>query len=74
MKLWTGIRSIQSVTNKSSIQSISLNIDNDEIYIDNDEQITDDEIISNRYNKLFSSVPGNLVKKIPNITKPLIHP
>ena len=37
MKVWTGIRSILSVTNKSSIQSISLNIDNDEIYIDNDE-------------------------------------
>ena len=69
MKVWTGIRSILSVTNKSSIQSISLNIDNDEIYIDNDEQITDDEIISNHYYKFFSSVPGNLVKKIPNITK-----
>ena len=37
MKVWTGIRSILSVTNKSSIQSISLNIDNDEIYMDNDE-------------------------------------
>ena len=61
MKVWTGIKSILSLTNKSSIQSISLNIYN--------ETITDDEIISNHYNKFFSSVPGNLVKKIPNITK-----
>ena len=60
MKVWTGIRSILTVTNKSSIQSISLNIDN--------ETITDD-VISNHFNKLFSSVAGNLVKKIPNTTK-----
>ena len=61
MKVWTGISSILSVTGKSSIQSISLNIDN--------ETITNDEIISNHFNKFFSSVAGNLVKKIPNTTK-----
>ena len=53
--------SILSVTNKNSIQSISLNIDN--------ETITDDEIISNHFNKFFSFVATNLVKKIPNTTK-----
>ena len=61
MKVWTGISSILSVTCKSSIQSISLNIDN--------EIITNDEIISNHFNKFFSSVAGNLAKKIPNTTK-----
>ena len=61
MKVWTGISSILSVTCKSSIQSISLNIDN--------ETITNDEIISNHFNKFFSSVAGNLAKKIPNTTK-----
>ena len=50
-----------SVTNKSSIQSISLNKDN--------ETITDDEIISNHLNKFFTSVARNLIKKIPNTTK-----
>ena len=61
MKLWTGIRSILSVKNKGSIQSIISNIDN--------ETITDGEIISNHFNKVFSSVAGNVVKKIPNTTK-----
>ena len=61
-----GIRSILSVTNKSSVQSISLNIDN--------ETIADDEIISNHFNKFFNSVAGNLVKKYPKQLKPLIHP
>ena len=61
MKVWTGITSILNVTNKSSIQSISLNIDN--------ETITDDEIISNHFNKFFSAVAGNLVKKVPSTTK-----
>ena len=61
VKVWTGITSILSVTSKSSIQSISLNIDN--------ETITDDEIISNHFNKFFSSVARNLAKKTPNTTK-----
>ena len=61
MKLWTGIRSILSVKNKGSILSIISNIDN--------ETITDGEIISNHFNKFFSSVAGNVVKKIPNTTK-----
>ena len=61
MKLWTGIRSILSSKNKGSIQSIISNIDN--------ETITDGEIISNHFNKFFSSVAGNVVKKIPNTTK-----
>ena len=61
MKLWTGIRSILSAKNKGSIQSIISNIDN--------ETITDGEIISNHFNKFFSSVAGNVVKKIPNTTK-----
>ena len=52
-KVCTGITSILSVTNKSSIQSISLNKDN--------ETITDD--------KFFTSVARNLIKKIPNTTK-----
>ena len=50
-----------SVTNKKSIQNISLNKDN--------ETITDDKVISNHFNKFFSSVAGKLVKKIPNTTK-----
>ena len=50
-----------SVKNKGSIQSIISNIDN--------ETITDGEIISNHFNKFFSSVAGNVVKKIPNTTK-----
>ena len=57
----TGITSILSVTNKSPIQSISLNKDN--------ETITDDEIVSNHFNKFFTSVARNLIKKIPNTTK-----
>ena len=39
-----------SVTNKKLIQSIKLNIDN--------ETITDDKVISNHFNKLFSSIPN----------------
>ena len=50
-----------SVTNKKSIQNINLNIDN--------ETITDDKVISNHFNKFFSSIAGKLVRKIPNITK-----
>ena len=50
-----------SVKNKGSIQSIISNIDN--------ETITDGEMISNHFNKFFSSVAGNVVKKIPNTTK-----
>ena len=50
-----------SVKNKGSILSIISNIDN--------ETITDGEIISNHFNKFFSSVAGNVVKKIPNTTK-----
>ena len=50
-----------SVTNKKSIQNINLNIDN--------ETITDDKVISNHFNKFFSSIAGKLVRKIPNTTK-----
>ena len=39
----------------------NLNIDN--------EIITDDKVISNHFNKFFSSIAGKLVKKIPNATK-----
>ena len=46
-KIWEGIRSIVSVTNKKSIHSINLNIDN--------ETITDDKVFSNHFNKFFSS-------------------
>ena len=60
-KVWEGIRSIVSVTNKKSRQNINLNIDN--------ETITDDKIISNHFNKFFSSIAGKLVKKIRNTTK-----
>ena len=56
-----GIRSIVSVTNEKSIQNINLNIDN--------ETITDDKVISNHFNKFFSSIAGKLVRKIPNTTK-----
>ena len=49
-----------SVTNKKSIQNINLNID---------EAITDDNIISNHFNKFFSSIAGKLIGKIPNTTK-----
>ena len=31
--------------------------------------ITDDKLISNHFNKLFSSLAGKLDKKIPNTTK-----
>ena len=47
-KIWEGIRSIVSVTNKKSIQNINLNIDN--------ETITDDKVISNHFKKFFSSI------------------
>ena len=50
-----------SVTNKKSIQNINLNIDN--------ETITDDKVIFNHFNKLFSSIAGKLVRKIPDTTK-----
>ena len=40
-KIWEGIRSIVSVTNKKSIQNINLNIDN--------ETIADDKVISNQH-------------------------
>ena len=46
-KIWEGIRSIVSVTNKKSIHSINLNIDN--------ETTTDDKVFSNHFNKFFSS-------------------
>ena len=39
----------------------NLNIDN--------ETITDDEVISNHFNKFFSSIAWKLVRKIPNTTK-----
>ena len=50
-----------SVTNKKSIQDINLNIDN--------ETITDDNVISNHFNKFFSSIAEKPVKKIPNSNK-----
>ena len=56
-----GIKSIVSVTNKKSIQNVSLNINN--------KTITDDNVISNHFTKFFSYVAGKLVKKIPNTTK-----
>ena len=40
-----------SITNKKSIQDKKLDIDN--------ETITDDKVISNHFNKLFSSVQGS---------------
>ena len=33
------------------------------------ETITDDKVISNHFNKFFSSIVGKLVRKIPNTTK-----
>ena len=56
-----GIMLIVNVTNKNSIQKISLNI--------NDETITDNKVISNYFKKFFSSVAEKLVKKIRNKTK-----
>ena len=50
-----------SVTNQKSIPDINLNIDN--------ETITDDKVIFNHFNQLFSSIAGKLVRKIPNTTK-----
>ena len=64
-KVWEGIRSIVSITNKKSIQNINLNIDK--------ETITDDKEISNHFNKFFSSIAGKLVKKYQTQLKPLIH-
>ena len=49
------------VTNKKSIQNINLKIHN--------ETITNDNVISNHFNKFFSSIAGKLARKIPNITK-----
>ena len=60
-KIWQGIRSIVSVTNKKSKQNINLNIDN--------ETITDDKVISNHFKKFFSSIAGKLIREIPNTTK-----
>ena len=60
-KIWESIRSIGSVTNKKSIQNVNLNIDN--------ETITVDKVISNHFNKFFSSIAGKFVRKIPNTTK-----
>ena len=60
-KIWERIRSIVSVTNKKSIHSINLNIDN--------ETITDDKVFSNHFNKFFSSITGKLVRKIQNTNK-----
>ena len=60
-KIWEGVRSIVSVTNKKSVQNINFNTDN--------ETITDDKVISNYFNKFFSSIAGRLVRKIPNTTK-----
>ena len=59
-KIWEGIRSTVSVTNKKSIQNINLIIDN---------EITDEKLISNHFNKFFSSIAGKLVRKIPSTTK-----
>ena len=60
-KIWQGIRSIVSVTNKKSKQNINLNIDN--------ETITDDKVSSNHFKKFFSSIAGKLIREIPNTTK-----
>ena len=60
-KVREGVRLIASVTNKKLIQNIDLNIDND--------TITDDKVISNHFNKFFSSIAGKLVKKAPNTIK-----
>ena len=49
-----------SVTNKKSIKNINLNIDN--------EIITDEKVISNYFNRFFSSISEKLVRKIPNTT------
>ena len=51
-----------SVTNKKSIQNINLNIDN--------ETVTDDKVISNHFNKFFSSIAEKLVKKYQTQLKP----
>ena len=56
-----GIKPIVSVTNKKSVQNVSLNINN--------KTITDDNVISNHFTKFFSYVAGKLVKKIRNTTK-----
>ena len=64
-KVWEGIRSIVSVTNKKSMQNTNLNIDN--------ETATDDKVIFNHLNKFISSMAGKLVKKYQTQLKPLIH-
>ena len=64
-KVWEGIRSIVSITNKKLIQNINLNIDN--------ETITDNKVNSNHFNKFFSSIAGQLVKKYQTQLKTLIH-
>ena len=50
-----------SVTSKKSLQNINLNKDN--------ETMIDDKVISNHFNKFFSSITGKLVWKISNTTK-----
>ena len=55
MKVWEGVRSTVSTKNKNSIQNISLNIYN--------KTTTDDKVISNHFNKFFSSVAVKLFKK-----------
>ena len=50
-----------SVTNEKLIQNINLTIDS--------ETITNDKVISNHFNKLFSSIAGKLVRKKPNTIK-----
>ena len=60
-KVSEGIMLIVNVTNKNSIQNLSLNI--------NDETITDNKVISNYFQKFFSSVAEKLVKKVRNKTK-----
>ena len=56
-----GRYTINCVINKKTIQNIILNVYN--------ETITDNNVISNHFNKFFSSIAGKLVKKIPNTTK-----
>ena len=50
-----------SVTSKKSKQNIDINTDN--------ETIADDKVISNHFNKFFSSIAGKVVREIPNTTK-----
>ena len=57
-KIWKGINEI--VNNKFSK-------DNDEIYLDDDGNIiTDQKIVANKFNKFYTSVADNLVRKLGN--------